>query len=359
MKIHDPRTSLTLAAIVALAITGAAFPAQGNASWSDDVWTASIEGDRARLETLLAQVPELEGDLYDSYRSRLEEWGRHRGENSEFIKERRAETHEELVSSLEEDKLLESLRLAVEYQTLSEDFDACLSEAAVKEAIGRSEELLPSIIADRDWLYAQEVLLRLRTLYEDTSFRDRYEACDERMEVNGQRIVLLRRYARERLYDLYVKRNQRLGEDPPDSFNESLADRWKQEVDGIDRAMVTEALETSVDEHISDSGWQPIYEGGFEALEVLTKTHSLGGTFAGMENEVLLASWHEGLVRLESDVEAQIEAGRASHRVAGYCFDALETLNDNTRLKLVQDVFRWSPLHVHDRYLKTKSQHPG
>ena len=295
MKIHDPRTSLTLAAIVALAITGAAFPAQGNASWSDDVWTASIEGDRARLETLLAQVPELEGDLYDSYRSRLEEWGRHRGENSEFIKERRAETHEELVSSLEEDKLLESLRLAVEYQTLSVDYDACLSEAAVKEAIDRSEELLPSIIADRDWLYAQEVLLRLRTLYEDTSFRDLYEACDERMEVNGQRIVLLRRYARERLYDLYVKRNERLGEDPPDPFNEQLAERWRNEVESIDRAMVRDAFGTSAAEHISSEGWPPLYEGGFESLDVFGSMPAMSMTFPHMSDQTRMSDWDRRL----------------------------------------------------------------
>jgi len=330
MKIHDPRTCLTLAAFVALGTAGVAFSSPGNGSWSEDVWNASIEGDRARLETLLSQVPELEGQQYDSYRARLEGWGQHRIENREFIKERRAETHASLVSALEEGNLLEALRSAVEYQTLSEDFDACLSEPSVKEAIDRSEKELPVIIADRDWLYAQEVLLRLRTLYEDTSFGDRYEACDLRMEDNGQRIVLLRRYARERLYELYVKRNQRLGEDPPDSFNESLSDRWKQEVDGIDRSMVAEALETSVDEHISNSGWIPIYEGGFDALEVLTRTQSLAGTFDGMENGPLLASWHDGLDRLEADVEAQVEAGRAPHRVAGYCFDALETLNDKT-----------------------------
>ncbi|MBM43421.1 MAG: hypothetical protein CMJ36_00190 [Phycisphaerae bacterium] len=330
MKIQDHRICLTLSAIVVMGITGAGVSSQGSGSWSDDVWEASIDGDRNRLETLLTEAPELEGALYESYRARLEDWGQHRIDNQEFIKTRRSETHEQLVAALEENNLLDALRLAVEYQTLSDDFDASLEEPSVKEAIDRSEKALPDIIADRDWLYAQEVLLRLRTLYEDTSLHDRYEAFDRRMEGNGQRIVLLRRYARERLYELYVKRNERLGEEPPDRFNESLADRWKQEVEGIDRDMVVEALETSVDEHISDSGWEPIYEGGFDALEVLTNTHSLSGTFPGMADDPLLASWHDGLATLEAEVEAQVEAGRAPHRVAGYCFDALDTLNDKT-----------------------------
>ncbi|MEE3001943.1 MAG: hypothetical protein VX908_04515, partial [Planctomycetota bacterium] len=110
MKINDPRTCLTLAAFVALGTAGVAFSSSENQSWSEDVWTASIEGDRARLETLLVQVPELEGQHYDSYRARLERWGQHRIENKEFIKQRRAETHASLVSALEEGNLLEALR---------------------------------------------------------------------------------------------------------------------------------------------------------------------------------------------------------------------------------------------------------
>ena len=241
---------------------------QGEQGWSSNVWEAAIDGDRARVDALLQVGPDGLGTADDraAFRSRYDLWMTHQANTKQAMDVRRNEAAEDMRSALaDSDRLLDALRSAVEYQTLSEDYDEVLKQELVIEVIAKAEATLPKVIADRDWLYAQEILFRMRTLYEDTSARDRWDDCDQRIEANSQRLGLLRRYARQRLYDLYVKRNGRLGEDPPDAFNPQLADRWRNEVESIDRAMVRDAFDTSAAEHISSEGWPPLYEGGFQS----------------------------------------------------------------------------------------------
>ncbi|MDG2200343.1 MAG: S41 family peptidase [Phycisphaerales bacterium] len=305
---------------------------QGEQGWSSNVWEAAIDGDRARVDTLLQVGPDGLGTADDraAFRSRYELWMTHQANTKEAMEARRNEAAQDMQSALAEDRLLDALRSAVEYQTLSEDYDEVLKQELVIEVITKAEATLPKVIADRDWLYGQEILFRLRTLYEDTSARDRWDDCDRRIDANSQRLGLLRRYARQRLYDLYVKRNDRLGEDPPDAFNPQLADRWRNEVESIDRAMVRDAFDTSAAEHISSEGWPPLYEGGFQSLDVFGHMPSLSMTFPHMADAGRVAEWDARLDHLQADALVRIKDGESSGKVATIVFNELDRINDET-----------------------------
>jgi len=326
MKIRHACSAALLLATTAMAAQ------QGEQGWSDDVWEAAIDGDRARVDNLLQVGPDGLGTADDraAYRTRYELWMTHQADTKQAMKERRNEAAQDMRTALDEGRLLDALRSAVEYQTLSDDYDQVLKQELIKEVISKAESTLPQVIADRDWLYAQEILYRLRTLYEDTSARDQWDDCDRRIEANSQRLGLLRRYARQRLYDLYVKRNDRLGEDPPDAFNPQLAQRWRSEVEFINRAMVRDAFETSAAEHISSEGWPPLYEGGFQSLDVFGHMPSLSMTFPHMADSGRVSEWGARMDHLESDAIARIKNGDSARKVATHVFDELDRINEET-----------------------------
>lgn len=299
-------------------------------AWSNEIWQAAIDGEHDRVDSMLAQLPAVENEAYEQFRVHLDEWHAHQQQAAEYVSTRRAEAYVELEQAIEAGDYIESLRSAVEVQTLSEDFDAVLNDPKIASAIAAANAKIPELILERDWIYTQEILMGLRTLYEDTSLRDIYREYEEQMDANGKRIVLLRRYARQKLYDLFVKRSERLGKPAPDAFNESLSDRWMQEVAHIDRSMVSDALHTSASEHITDSGWHPLYDGGFESLEVLTATPSLQSTFPLLGDADELRDWHAGLAELRTGVRNQLDSGRSPYRVNSWCFSALELLNEET-----------------------------
>ena len=321
--------SLAFTILLTGSVVTAETPAPG---WSERVWDAAIDGDRSTVDELLRAGPDGTGSARDvaAYRDRYNQWMQHQADAREAMAARRAETRQEMQKAVDEDRLLDALRSAVEYQTLSDDYDLVLADPLVDDVIERARGTLPSVLEDHDWLYAQEILFRLRTLYEDTSYRGTWDDYDRRIEANTKRLGLLRRYARERLYDLYVKRNQRLGEDPPDPFNPQLAERWRSEVESIDRDMVRDAFGTSAAEHISSEGWPPLYEGGFESLDVFGSIPAMSMTFPNMADAERMKAWDEELDALERETMARFSEGQSPRRVATFVFDALDRINDRT-----------------------------
>ena len=298
--------------------------------WSSNLWQAAIDGDRDRVDALLAETPEIDVAAYESFRGQLDDWHVHQGDALNYVSNRKQEIRVELPESLDAGDLIEALRLAVEYQTLSDDYDEVLVDPMIVRTIADAKSELPGVIESQDWMHAQEILLRLRTLYEDTSFKDTYSEYDRRMDANGRRMALLRRYAFAEYYDLLIKRGERIDKPLTQPFNPSLSDRWQKEVEHIDLEMVADAMATAQAEHVNNSGWTPLYDGGFEALEVLGATTALKATFPELGDDDSVQAWQDGLDRIEAEVAAQYEDGRTPFRVNAWCFASLDQLNDET-----------------------------
>ena len=337
--VHTPFLAITLVstgllngghALADVARTADLTDAAAVEQWSAQVWQAAIDGDRERVDTLLMQTPDIDAATYESFRAQLDDWHVHQGNARDYVSQRKQAIRVELPDALDADDLIEALRLAVEYQTLSNDYDAVLADPMIVRTIAGANAELPGVIASQDWLHAQEILLRLRTLYEDTTYKDIYDEYDQQMDDNGRRMALLRRYAFAEYYDLLIKRGERIDKPLTQPFNPSLSDRWRKEVEHIDLEMVADALATAQAEHVNNSGWSPLYEGGFDALEVLGATTALQSTFSELGDPAAVQAWQDGLDRIEAEVETQYEKGRTPFRVNAWCFASLDQLNDET-----------------------------
>jgi carboxyl-terminal processing protease len=265
-------------------------------TWSTLVWHSALEGDMAGLQDALKKVPDAAG---------LDEAERFRASYAQHLtNSRRADTariealggaEERLAQHLDEDDISQALRAAVEVQALSVNLNDALQNRSVEKIIDRATAALPEIEAERDWLHAQELLYRLRTLYEDTWQDDLYQRYDDELERVNQRVALLARYAPRRLHELRQQAAERAEEEPLEPFNPALIEDWRDRIDGVNDFMIRRALETAAYEHIEQLGWRPLLRGGLDSLLTFATTPSLEETFPRLADAALLNLWVEEL----------------------------------------------------------------
>jgi len=296
--IRAPRRS-THAAIILTLIAGCALPelvqAQAPAdvdvakapsqstvdAWSDGIWAAAISGDEAALDAYLDSVPEgalpektseLRADI-EAYRTHLEEAEQDRTED-------RLEARTKMMELFEEEKIVEALTAAVNLQTLSDDWSTLLKDEVLRELVARAEVDQAEARAAGDWLLAQELLYRLRTLYEDTADADRYRNFNEQLDDVNRRIGLLAQYAPRTLHELRRAEIARLAPDEElPEFDEAFADDWKELLEDVNERVLKSALGLAAREHIASAGWKPLLEGGIEALRIFITTSALKENF--------------------------------------------------------------------------------
>lgn len=259
--------------------------------WSSRVWQSALEGDSGALKRFFASIP---ADAQGNAKRFRETYSLHLENTTKATETReaaRAEAEAELREHVESGNLSESLLAAVKIQTLSENLDDVFADAVVKQVIARAERELPEVEASLDWLYAQEILFRLRTLYEDTSETELYERYKERLDAINRRVSLLARYVPERLHELRSLAAQRAGEEPLGEFNPALVEDWRERQEGVDERMLRFALNTAAREHIEQAGWKPLITGGLEALLLLATTPALGETFPAIVDQSRVQSW--------------------------------------------------------------------
>ena len=151
-------------------------------------WQAAIDGDRDRVDAGWRKPPRLMSRPTNHFAGSWTTGMSTKAMRLNYVSNRKQEIRVELPESLDAGDLIEALRLAVEYQTLSDDYDEVLVDPMIVRTIADAKSELPGVIESQDWMHAQEILLRLRTLYEDTSFKDTYSEYDRRMDANGRRM---------------------------------------------------------------------------------------------------------------------------------------------------------------------------
>lgn len=249
---------LGVAAVFATTMTTAAAASDDTpiARWSDRIWSAAKSGDAKALEESFANVPEsgVPG-LADRIRERIAERAEHRQAAADDLGEQRDAARTKLSEALADDAVTQALTAAVELQTISDDWNAVLDEELVNDLVTRAEALDATAQEDGDLLLSQEVLFRLRTLYEDTGRIERYKELAGRLDKVNRRIGLLAQYAPRTLHELRSAAAERIAPDEEfPAFNEAFAQDWKDQLDGVSRAMLVSGLATAASEHISNAG---------------------------------------------------------------------------------------------------------
>jgi carboxyl-terminal processing protease len=265
--------------------------------WSEAVWQAAQRGESDRLEAFLRAVPsDAVGDAAERLRSRVAQRRRLASEGDATRREEQAESMRTLATHLEAGEITRALTAAVRAQTLSEEWGAVLDDPLIKALIGLAEAAAEEAQAQGDWLLAQELLFRLRTLHEDVGRGDCFRRHQQAMERVNRRISLLAQYAPRGLHELRRRQAQRMAPDQEfPAFNPEFAEDWREQVRGISQPMLAAALRTVVDRHIANMGWRPLIEGGLDAMDLVATTPALVENFPALANPVAVAEWQEAV----------------------------------------------------------------
>lgn len=284
-------------------------------AWRSGVWEAALEGRTDEMMEYLDAIPgEADPDRADALRAAMKAREGHAAETDEDRAEGRREASKKIADALESGDLTEALTGAVELQTLSDDWEGVLAEPEIVTLIQTAEDREAEARSLGDWLFVQEILFRLRTLHEDTDFKDLHQSYDRRLDEVNRRIGLLARYAPRSLHDLRERQMSRLEpEDEFPEFNEAFAEDWKVPLNGITERMLRSALRIGATQHISDCGWKPLLDGGLEAIEIFASTDQLVENFPGLADREKADAWLE-IIRRERARLAEIPADKVTRR---------------------------------------------
>jgi carboxyl-terminal processing protease len=283
---------LSLSGLLAVAVApaGAVSPAATTTGrpevdrWSDALWQAAKSGDLEAVEAALAQVPEATaGTSAADLRAIVAARAEHLDATRKAREADMAKALEDLQAERTKGEVTKALTAAVRLQTLSDDWAEALEHAEVRALISDAEKAAAQAEADGDWLVAQEIQFRLRTLFDESGDAAVFRRYDHKLDEINKRIMLLAQYAPRELWKLRKAYAERQDPDKPfPEFNDAFGDDWREQLDGISKGMLSAALMKAANKHISAGGWEPIVRGGLAAVRVLATTPTLAENFEGM-----------------------------------------------------------------------------
>lgn len=297
--------SVLLALGVAAGVAVAAPVSLESRQWADGIWTAAREGDHTTLQQLLAAPPTkgIDVDSLDDFKIDVQMWEQHELDDDTFAEDRLRQAGDEMFAAQATGDLMESLRLLIEVQTLSEVLDAPLESPEVKSLLEHAEQQAMAWKDEGKIFFAHQALYLLRGVYEDTSNWDDWSRLTEEYESLSDRLKLLRRYRFEEYHQRMSDYREARGDEFNAEYSPLLIDRWREVVRDIDRAHVVRALRTADAEHVESQGLKPMLKGGLESLRLLAEIDSFSETFPGLADEQARVQWKAALDACEAVVE--------------------------------------------------------
>lgn len=255
--------------------------------WRQGVWSAALAGDNKSLVSYFDDVPETtRGEDASELRKFIEAYRMHRTEAAIDRTEDRDQAREKMEEFAAEGKIVEALSKAVELQTLSDDWELVLHDVEIQDLISRGDAAQKEARAEGDWLFAQDLLYRLRTLNEDVGQLEEYNRYDVLLDDVNRRIGLLAQYARRTLHELRrIEVARYAPEEEFPEFNDAFDDDWKELLKDVNDRVLKRALGMAARDHISGSGWKPLLKGGLEALRIFVTTNALQENFPSLSNQ--------------------------------------------------------------------------
>ena len=317
-------------------------PERPASAWSEALWNAARTGDRAAVDRLLAEVPEGESPT-DTARVRdaAKRLFEHRAETAKDVAKERDEKLAEMRAATEAGNATKALIGAAYLKFLSDDWKRDIASPDVKQAIALAERRYAESRTEGDWLLAEELLNRLRSLYEGTPDRTAYDRYDQALETDvGRRVLLVLEYAPRAWHELRRKQYDRLDEkdrkEPFPEFNEKSAGDWKQALEGINERILAGALSQVAAQHLENIGWRPLILGGLGMVERLATTPALAENFPTL-GDAALAGEFARAVRAQAALVEALKPEEADARTFGRVFRAIKESNAAT-VKLPEEV---------------------
>lgn len=310
-------------------------PPSEPAKWSEALWDAARTGDRATVDLLLDNVPaDGDGEAARRMRDAVARRGRHAGESRAQALEQRAEKAKEMEEATAAGNATKALIGAAYLKFLADDWQHDLVSPGVRAAIALADSRIAEARAAGDWLYAEELLNRVRSLYEGSRLKEEYQRYDDALETDvSRRVMLVLEYAPRAWYELRKLQYGRLDEkdrkEPFPPYNEKGADDWKQSIEGINERILSESFSQIASKHLENVGWKPLIEGGISMVHLLATTPALKENFAALGDPVSAGAF----AKAASEQAALVQAMRPEEvdaRTFSKVFAALRAANDAT-----------------------------
>jgi carboxyl-terminal processing protease len=278
--------------------------------WSDELWDAARKGDHAKVDALLATVPaDASGAAATRLRESVARRGEHIAETARKVAEQRAEKSKDMTEAVAAGKVTKALIDAAYIKFLSEDWKTDLASPGVRSTIALADDRIAKARAEGDWLLAEELINRVRSLYEGSTLKAEYQKYDDALETDvSRRVMMVLEYAPRAWYELRKKQYDRLEEkDRKEAFapfNEKSADDWKQAIEGINDRILTEALSKISSEYLERIGWKPLIEGGLSMVHLLATTPALKENFTALGDPTLAGAFASAVSEQQAAVAA-------------------------------------------------------
>ncbi len=312
-----------------------AAPATSAEPWSEQLWNAARTGNRQQVDLLLENVPaDATSDAAKRLRESVSRRDEHVAATSKKVAEQRIEKAKEMSDAVAAGNATKALIGAAYMKFLSDDWKVDLASPGVKAAIALADTKIAKARTDGDWLYAEELLNRVRSLYEGSTQKEEFQKYDDALETDvSRRVMLVLEYAPHAWYDLRKKQYERLDEkdrkEPFAPFNEKGDDDWKQTIEGINERILAEALTQIAAQHLENVGWKPLIEGGLSMVHQLSTTPALNEKFPSLGDATLAGAFGQAVTDQLTSVAA-MRAEEVDAKTFNKVFAALRAANDAT-----------------------------
>jgi len=256
--------------------------------WSDELWRAAQADDIGRVERLLTSIPEGQSGAAASLATRVEQRRTHQAQSSVTRSEDAAKRREGVDTNLAAGNVSKALLDAVNLKFLlpRDQYAAWLSSPSATQLVSAAERTAREADAADDLLLEQEMLFRLKALYDDVGQKETFREYDRRLDQVNRRVSLVAEYAPRELHRLrkLVADRSEDADDKDDfpEYNELFGEEWREQHRGITPRMLDIALRQAASEHVTEAGWKPLVDGGLEALRLVATTPALSENFPGI-----------------------------------------------------------------------------
>jgi hypothetical protein len=320
---------------VAPAAPEAAAPEAPVAAWGDRLWNAARTGESATVDRLLAEMPEgADPEASRRFRDAVSRRSDHMAATAKEVEQQRAEKLKEMNEAVAAGNATKALIGAAYLKFLGSDWKSTIGTPEVRAAVALAEKRVDEACAAGDWLLAEELLNRLRSLYEGTPDREAYDRFDARLETDiGRRVMLVLEYAPRAWYELRRRQWERLDEkdrkEPFPPYNEKSSNDWKQALEGINERILADALGQVAAQHLENIGWKPLLAGGLGMVERLATTPALKENFPSLGDAPVAAAFAKAVAEQSAQL-AKLRDEEVDVRTFGRIFKALRESNDAT-----------------------------
>ncbi|MBL8746096.1 MAG: S41 family peptidase [Phycisphaerae bacterium] len=274
-----PATSALLISLLAAAApaqTGTGAEAAALRDWSREVWTAAQSGKSAPAIDLLERFPATSdaagaADLamaVERYKGNIAKRESDRVQRIEEVKA-------DLEKHSEDNELLRALKSAIEWHTLATDKNEVIHSAKVGLLVDQAVRDAAKAESEGRWLDAHALYNHLNVLFEE---QRTYEADLRRL---SQRLLMLRLYTPESLYQMRNAQRVAEGEEPLPPYNK-VGEDWHEKLAGIEEPMLFRSLGSASVQHVDRVPMSKILVGAYQAVRTMVTTDHLSEAFPAM-----------------------------------------------------------------------------